>query len=164
MTAHTKDALRGARITQVLDLPLTIATSEAAGAKGLIASQNRQVFNLIAAGVATVRAVIANEGAVAEQKQVGVRVEQSAACVAAETVDVPSVAGCEEVRRRRWCVLVDAEGTYQARRLCPPPISAQRGRSAIAPHVQSDRSNAYLAAALAWVDGILAVHGRLGRG
>lgn len=64
----------------------------------------------------------------------------------------------------RWCVLMDAENTYQAQRPCPPPISAQQSGSAIVPYVQCDHEDAYLAAALAWVDGILAVHGRFGRG
>jgi hypothetical protein len=44
--------------------------------------------------VAAVCAVVADEGAVAEQQQVGVRVEQGAARVTAEAVNVPSVPGC----------------------------------------------------------------------
>jgi hypothetical protein len=42
--------------------------------------------------VAAVGAVVADEGAVSEEQQVGVRVEEGAARVAAEAVDMPSVA------------------------------------------------------------------------
>lgn len=62
------------------------------------------------------------------------------------------------------CVLVGASDTHQARRLCPLPVSAQQDRLAIVPYVQCEHDDAYLAAALAWVDGILAVHGRFGSG
>lgn len=44
--------------------------------------------------VAAIRAVVAYQRAVAQQQQVRVRVEQGAARVAAEAVNVPSVAGC----------------------------------------------------------------------
>jgi hypothetical protein len=54
--------------------------------------------------------------------------------------------------------------TYQAQRLCPPPISAQQVSHHVLYTIQCDRGNAYLAAAFAWVDGILAIHRRLGRG
>ena len=72
MTAHAKDALRGARIAQVLDLPLAVATSEAARAEGLVAGEDGQVFDLVSAGIAAVGAVVADEGAIAKEEQVGV--------------------------------------------------------------------------------------------
>lgn len=68
MTAHAKDTLRSARITQILNLPLAIATPEATGAKCLVASEDGKVFDLIAACVAAVCAVVANERAVAEEE------------------------------------------------------------------------------------------------
>ena len=46
--------------------------------------------------VAAVCAVVAYQRAVAQQQQVGVRVEQGAARVAAEAVDVPSVSRCRD--------------------------------------------------------------------
>jgi hypothetical protein len=64
----------------------------------LVARENGEIFDLVAASVAAVGAIVTNEGAVAEKEQIGVRVEQSAACVTSEAVDMPSVAGCEEIR------------------------------------------------------------------
>lgn len=92
MAGHAEDALRGACIAQILDLPLAVPAPEAVGAKGLVAGQDGEVFDLVPAVVAAVGAVVADQGAVSEQQQVGVRVEQGAARVAAEAVDVPSVA------------------------------------------------------------------------
>lgn len=68
VTVHTEDALRGARITQVLDLALTIAALETACAEGLIASQDSQILDLVAAAATTVSAVVANQRAVAQEK------------------------------------------------------------------------------------------------
>lgn len=94
MAAHAEDALAGARITQILNLPLAIAALEAGGAKGLVARQDGEVFDLVAAGAAAVGAIVADEGAITEQEEVGVRVEEGAARMAAETGQVPSMAGC----------------------------------------------------------------------
>lgn len=91
---HAEDALRGAGIAQVLNLALAVAAAEAVGAEGLVARQNGQVLDLVAAVVAAVCAVVAYQRAVAEQQQVCVRVEKGAARVAAEAVDVPSVPRC----------------------------------------------------------------------
>lgn len=96
MAAHAEDALRRASIAQVLDLPLAVPTLEACCAEGLVAGQDRKVFDLIAAGRAAVGAVVANERAIAEQQQVGVRVEQRIAGVTAEAVDMPSVICCKD--------------------------------------------------------------------
>ena len=98
MAAHTEDTLGSARIAQILNLPFAVATAEAARAEGLVASKDGQVFDLVAAGIAAICTVVADEGAVAEEEQVGVRVKQGAAGVTSEAVDVPSVAGCERGR------------------------------------------------------------------
>lgn len=97
MAAHAKDALGGPCITEIFNLALAVSTAKAAGAKGLISGQDGQVLNLVATGAATVGAVVANEGAVAEEQQVGVGVEEGAAGVASEAVYMPSVASCEGV-------------------------------------------------------------------
>ena len=94
MAGHAEDALLGTGIAQVLDLALAVPAPEAVCTKGLVAGEDSQVFDFVAAVVAAVCAVVAYQRAVAEQEQVGVRVEQGAARVAAEAVDVPSVAGC----------------------------------------------------------------------
>lgn len=59
--------------------------------------------------VAAVCAVVAYQGAVAEEEQVGVRVEEGAARVAAEAVDVPSVASCARLAGAAVVVGVDVE-------------------------------------------------------
>jgi hypothetical protein len=94
VAGHTEDTLRGSCIAQVLNLSLAIPTPEAVGAKGLVAGQDGEVFDLVPAVVAAVGAVVADQGAVSEQQQVGVRVEQGAARVAAEAVNVPSISRC----------------------------------------------------------------------
>lgn len=75
MTAHAKDALAGARISQVLNLPLTIPAFEACCAESLITRQDSEIFDFVSTGAAAVGAVVADEGSIAEQKQVGIRVE-----------------------------------------------------------------------------------------
>ena len=81
-----------ARIAQVLNLPLAVATAEAGGAECLVAGEDGEVLDLVAAGIAAVGAVVADERTVAEEEQVGVGVEKSAAGVAAKAINVPSVA------------------------------------------------------------------------
>jgi hypothetical protein len=100
MTAHTEDTLGSARIAQILNLPFAVATAEAARAEGLVAGEDGQVFDLVATGIAAICTVVADEGAVAEEEQVGVGVKQGAAGVTSEAVDVPSVAGYERGRVR----------------------------------------------------------------
>jgi hypothetical protein len=95
---HAEDALRRAGIAQVLDLALAVTAAETVGAEGLVARQDGQVLDLVAAVVAAICAVVAYQRAIAEQQQVRVRVEQGAAGIAAEAVDVPSVPS--------WSVLV----------------------------------------------------------
>lgn len=59
MAVHAKDALRGSRVAEVLNLFLAIATLEAIRAEGLITSQDCQVFDLVSAAAAAVSAVVA---------------------------------------------------------------------------------------------------------
>jgi hypothetical protein len=60
MTVHAKDALRGSRITKVLNLFLAIATLEAIRAECLIASQYCEVLDLVSTAAAAISAVVAN--------------------------------------------------------------------------------------------------------
>jgi hypothetical protein len=94
VAGHAKNALRGTSIAQVLDFALAIPTAKTVGTEGLISCQDGQVFNLITAMVTAVCAVVTYQGAIAEQQQVRIGVEEGAAGVAAEAVDVPSVASC----------------------------------------------------------------------
>ena len=95
VTFHAEDALGGPCIFEVLDLLLTIPTAEARGTKSLIACQDGQILDLVVACAATVGTIVADQGAIAEQKEVCVGIEEGAAGVASETVNVPSIAGCE---------------------------------------------------------------------
>lgn len=94
VAGHAKDALRRACIAQVLNLSLAVPASETVCTEGLISSEDSKILDLVSAVVAAIRAVVADERSVSEQQQVGVRVQQGAAGVAAEAVDVPSVARC----------------------------------------------------------------------
>lgn len=94
MAGHTEYALRRSSIPQVIYLPFTIATSEAVCAKCLIPCQYGQVFDLVVACAAAVCAIVADERSIAEQEEIGIRVEESAASIAAKAVDMPSIASC----------------------------------------------------------------------
>ena len=89
MAAHAKDALRSPSISEIFNLPLAVPTPEAGRTERLIARQNRQVLNLIAAGVAAVCAVVAYQRAITEEKEIRIRVQQSVASVAPEAVEMP---------------------------------------------------------------------------
>lgn len=89
---HAKDALRGPCILEVFDLLLAVPTSKARRAEGLVAGEDGKILDLVPTCTAAVGAVVADEGAVTEEEQVGVRVEKGQARVAAEAVNVPSIA------------------------------------------------------------------------
>lgn len=67
MTAHTENALRSSSISQVLDLPLAVATPKARCAEGLIPGEDGEVFDLVVAGTAAICTVVADERAVAQE-------------------------------------------------------------------------------------------------
>lgn len=67
MAVHAKNPLRGSRVAKVLDLFLAVATFEAVGAEGLITRQYGQIFDLVAAAAAAVRAIVAYERSVTEE-------------------------------------------------------------------------------------------------
>lgn len=82
MAAHAEDALGRACIPQVLDFPFTIPATKTARTEGLVASQYREVFNLVAACVAAICAIVANQGSVAQEEEVGIGIEERAAGIA----------------------------------------------------------------------------------
>lgn len=65
MTVHTEYALRRSCIAKILDLAFAVAAAETSSTESLVARENSKVLDLIAAGAAAVRAVVANEGPVA---------------------------------------------------------------------------------------------------
>ena len=97
MTVHAKDALRRSRIAKVLDLFLAIAAFEAVCAESLITGQYSQIFNLVSTAATAVGAVVADQRPVAEEEEVRIGVEQSAAGITSKAVDVPSVTSCEKL-------------------------------------------------------------------
>lgn len=92
MTCHAEDTLRCARIPQVLNLPLAVATLKAACAEGLVTGEYSQILDLVSAGIAAVCALIAYERAITEQKEIRIGVEEGPASVASEAINVPAVA------------------------------------------------------------------------
>lgn len=94
VTFHAKDALRRPGILEVFNLFLAISAPKAGGTKGLIAGENGKIFDFVPTGTAAVGTIVANEGAVAQEEEVGVRIEEGVTGVAAEAVDMPSIAGC----------------------------------------------------------------------
>lgn len=130
MTTHAEDSLRSASIPQILDLPLAIATSETAGAEGLVAGQDGEVFDLVIARAATVGTIVAYERAVAKEQQVRIGIEESTASIASEAVDVPAVASYSSVSM--YAELMDGQqrtSTYPTRKPCPPQESVARSVS-----------------------------------
>jgi hypothetical protein len=92
MARHAEDTLRGASIAEVLNLTLAVPAPKAVRTESLVTCQDSQIFNFVAAMVAAICAVVAYQGAVAEQEEVRIGIEQGAASIAAEAVNVPSVA------------------------------------------------------------------------
>jgi hypothetical protein len=72
---HAEDALGCARISQILDLPFAVATSEARATERLITREDGKILDLVSAGIAAVRAIVAYQRAVAKKEQIRVGVE-----------------------------------------------------------------------------------------
>jgi hypothetical protein len=66
MTTHTEYPLGCASISEIFDLALTIPTTKASCAERLVASEDSEVFDLIAACTAAVCTIVADERAVTE--------------------------------------------------------------------------------------------------
>lgn len=92
MTAHTEDTLRRPSVSKVLDLAFAIAAAEAGCAEGLIAGEDSKLLDLAAASIAAICTAVADEGAIAEEEEVRIGIEQSSTGVTAEAVEMPSVA------------------------------------------------------------------------
>lgn len=107
MTGHAEDALGCLCVFQILNLALAIPAFETLGAKGLFAGEDSEVFDLVLADGAAVGAIVADEGAIAEKEEVGVRVEEGATAVAAEAVNVPAITGCTWVSQGEYIVRED---------------------------------------------------------
>lgn len=60
----------------------------------MVACEDGKVFDLVAARATAVGTIVADEGTVAEKEEIGVRIQQCTAGVAAKAINMPSVAGC----------------------------------------------------------------------
>ena len=58
----------------------------------MVACEDSQIFNLIAAGTAAVCTIVANQGAIAEEEEVRIRVEERSAGIASKAVQMPPIA------------------------------------------------------------------------
>jgi hypothetical protein len=67
MAAHAENTLRCPSIAKVLNLSLTVATTEARRTECLVARQDGEILYFVTARTATIRAVIADEGAIAKE-------------------------------------------------------------------------------------------------
>lgn len=94
MAFHTKYTLRGPGIFEVFNLLLAISTTETGRTKCLVAGENGKILDFVSTRTATVGTIIANERAVAQEEQVGVRIEQGVTGIAPEAVNMPSIASC----------------------------------------------------------------------
>lgn len=97
MALHAEYPLRSPGIFEVLNLLLAIPTFKAGCAKGLVAGEDCQVLDLISADTTAIGTVIADERPITEKEEVCVRIEDSPAGIAAETVYMPSIARWEPV-------------------------------------------------------------------
>jgi hypothetical protein len=97
MAIHAEYALRGARISEVLDFPLAIPACEARRTESLIAGQNCKVLDLVTAAAAAICTIVADQGPITEEQEVGIGIEKGAAAVASEAFEMPSVASCMPV-------------------------------------------------------------------
>jgi hypothetical protein len=97
---HAKYALRGSRVSKVLNLALAIPATEAVCTEGLVARKYCEILDLLVAGVAAISALVANETAVPQEQKIRIRVQRVSTGVAFEAVDVPSIAGCADVSNR----------------------------------------------------------------
>ena len=68
MAVHAKYSLRGTGIAEVIDLALAVATLEASGAKGLVASQDSHVLDLVPTGTAAVGAIVTDQRSITKHK------------------------------------------------------------------------------------------------
>lgn len=118
MAFHAKYPLRRPGIFEVLNLLLAVSTAETGGTKGLIPGENGKIFDFVPTGTAAIGTIVANEGAVAEEEQVGVRIEEGTAGIASEAVDVPSIASCNPGQSRDASESAPCRA-YLVRMLCP---------------------------------------------
>ena len=80
-------------VLQVLDLPFAVPTFKADRTKGLITSEYGQVLYVIPACATAIGTVVTNERPVGEEKKVGIGVENCAAVITFETIQMPTTAG-----------------------------------------------------------------------
>lgn len=94
---HAEYPLRRPRILQVLDFLPTASAPKACGTESLVAGKDGEILDLVPARTAAICTVVANERTIAEEEEVGVGIQEGAAGVTAETVNVPAIARWERL-------------------------------------------------------------------
>ena len=92
VTIHAEYPLRCSSIFQIFDLLLAIPTFETIRAECLIACEYCKVFDFVPTHTATICTVVADERAVTEKEEIGIRVEDGSTSVASKAIDMPSIA------------------------------------------------------------------------
>jgi hypothetical protein len=86
VAGHAEDSLRRSCVSEILDLAFAVPASEARRAESLVACEDSQILDLIAAGAAAVCTIIADERAITEEEEVRIGVEEGPAGITPETV------------------------------------------------------------------------------
>ena len=97
MTLHAKYPLRGSGILEILNLLFTVPTSKTRCTERLISRQDGKILDLVPASTTTICTIVADERPVAEEKKICIGVEQGATGIAAEAVDMPTIARWERL-------------------------------------------------------------------
>lgn len=123
VTLHAKDALRSPGVAKIFNLALAVSAFEAAGAEGLVSSQDGEILDFVAAGTAAIGAAVAYQRAITKKQKVGVGVEQGATGVASEAVYVPTVAGYgasqKQVHQMMFMVFTGGMGADEEKSVLP---------------------------------------------
>jgi hypothetical protein len=72
VTFHAKYPLRRPCIFEILNLLFATPTPKTGGAERLVSGEDGEILDFVPAGTAAICTVVTNEGAVAEEKEVGI--------------------------------------------------------------------------------------------
>jgi hypothetical protein len=95
VAAHAEYALGGSCVSEILNLTFAVSAAEASCTESLVARENGQILNFVSTRTAAVCAIVADEGSVAKEEEVRVRVEKGSAGVASKAIQMPSIASCQ---------------------------------------------------------------------
>lgn len=91
VAGHTKNAVRGPGVLEIVNWPLAIAAHKTMAAKCLVVGEDGEVLDLAVAYTTVVRAIVAHERSIPQHQHVCVCVELAAAHAAEEALNVPAI-------------------------------------------------------------------------